>query len=141
VPHTDFANYTVNFNFDDYYAQPIVKYAGNNITGIEQIVTQKYLAFFMNSGMEAYFNYIRTGFPKFMTGVGTGNSGRIAVRWQYPLSERTTNETNYNAAIQSQFAGKDDINQATLVVEVIAGSSKKIEVRKSVLRTSIFLSF
>lgn len=108
---SDFANYTVNFNFDDYYAQPTVKFAGNNITGIEQIVTQKYLAFFMNSGMEAYFNYIRTGFPKFMTGVGTGNSGRIAVRWQYPLSERTTNEANYNAAIQSQFAGKDDINQ------------------------------
>ncbi|MCF0063006.1 SusD/RagB family nutrient-binding outer membrane lipoprotein [Dyadobacter chenwenxiniae] len=108
---TDFANYTVDFNFDQYYAQPLVKYAGNNIGGIEQIVTQKYLAFFMNSGMEAYFNYIRTGFPKFMTGVGTGNSGRIAVRWQYPLSERTTNAANYNAAIQSQFAGKDDINQ------------------------------
>ena len=108
---TDFANYTINFNFDEYYAQPLVKYAGNNISGIEQIVTQKYLAFFMNSGMEAYFNYIRTGFPKFMTGVGTGNSGRIAVRWQYPLTERTTNEANYNAAIQSQFAGKDDINQ------------------------------
>jgi hypothetical protein len=108
---TDFATYTINFDFDQYYAQPLVKYAGNNITGIEQIVTQKYLAFFMNSGMEAYFNYRRTGFPKFMTGVGTGNSGRIATRWQYPLSERTTNAANYNAAIQSQFAGKDDINQ------------------------------
>ncbi|TLV03015.1 SusD/RagB family nutrient-binding outer membrane lipoprotein [Dyadobacter luticola] len=109
---SDFVNYTINFDFNTYYAQPLVKYAGNNISGIEQIVTQKYLAFFMNSGMEAYFNYIRTGFPKFMTGVGTGNSGRIAVRWQYPYTERTTNEANYKAAIQSQFAGKDDINQA-----------------------------
>ncbi|CAG5069163.1 hypothetical protein DYBT9623_01899 [Dyadobacter sp. CECT 9623] len=107
---TDFVNYTINFDFDAYYAQPLVKYAGNSVAGLEQIVTQKYLAFFMNSGMEAYFNYRRTGFPKFMTGVGTGNSGRIAVRWQYPLTERTTNETNYKAAIQSQFSGKDDIN-------------------------------
>ncbi|KAA0993194.1 SusD/RagB family nutrient-binding outer membrane lipoprotein [Dyadobacter aurulentus] len=107
---TDFVNYTINFNFDEYYAQPLVKYAGNTVAGLEQIVTQKYLAFFMNSGMEAYFNYRRTGFPKFMTGVGTGNSGRIAVRWQYPLTERTTNEANYKAAIQSQFSGKDDIN-------------------------------
>ena len=107
---TDFAPYTINFNFDEYYAQALVKYAGNDAAGLEQILTQKYLAFFMNSGMEAYFNYRRTGFPKFMTGVGTGNSGRIAVRWQYPFSERTTNQTNYKAAIQSQFAGKDDIN-------------------------------
>ncbi len=64
----------------------------------------------MNSGMEGYFNWRRTGFPKFYAGVGNGNSNRIAIRWQYPLSERTTNTTNYKAAIDSQFAGKDDIN-------------------------------
>jgi hypothetical protein len=107
---SDFGSYNVNFSFDTYYAQPLVKYSGNSAAGLEQIITQKYLAFFMNSGMEAYFNYRRTGFPKFMTGVGTGNSGRIAVRWQYPASERTTNPENYKAAIDRQFSGKDDIN-------------------------------
>ena len=106
----DFGTYTVNFDFDTYYAQPLVKYSGNTAAGLSQILTQKYLAFFMNSGMEAYFNYRRTGVPTFLTGVGTGNSGRIATRWQYFFSERTTNETNYKAAIQSQFGGKDDIN-------------------------------
>lgn len=64
----------------------------------------------MNSGMEAYFNWRRTGFPTFYKGVGTGNSGRIAMRWIYPLSERTTNTENYKAAIASQYGGKDDIN-------------------------------
>ncbi|GGB97176.1 SusD/RagB family nutrient-binding outer membrane lipoprotein [Dyadobacter sediminis] len=108
----DFTSYTVDFNFDTYYAQPLVKYSGNNVAGLEQILTQKYLAFFMNSGLEAYLNYRRTGFPKFMTGVGTGNSRRIATRWQYPISERTTNAANYKAAIDSQYAGKDDINDA-----------------------------
>ncbi|QRR00071.1 SusD/RagB family nutrient-binding outer membrane lipoprotein [Dyadobacter sandarakinus] len=107
---SDFVGYTVNFSFANYLAQPLVKYAGNNLTGLEQILTQKYLAFFMNSGMEAYFNFRRTGFPKFMTGVGTGNSERIALRWQYPISERTTNGANYKAAIDAQFGGKDDIN-------------------------------
>jgi hypothetical protein len=107
---SDFGTYTVNFDFDTHYAQPLVQYSGNNATGLNQILTQKYLAFFMNSGMEAYFNYRRTGIPAFLTGVGTGNSGRIATRWQYFFSERTTNETNYKAAIQSQFGGKDDIN-------------------------------
>ncbi len=106
----DFGTYTINFNFDTYYAQPLVQYDGNNAAGLEKILTQKYLAFFMNSGMEAYFNYRRTGIPKFYTGVGTGNSGRIATRWQYPFSERTTNEVNYKAAIQSQFGGNDGIN-------------------------------
>lgn len=108
----DFGTYSIDFNFDTYYAQPLVKYDGNTAAGLEKILTQKYLAFFMNSGMEAYFNYRRTGIPKFFTGVGTGNSGRIATRWQYPFSERTTNEPNYKAAIQSQFGGQDSINDA-----------------------------
>lgn len=106
----DLATFTIDFDFEKYYAQTSVRYAGKTTQGQEQILTQKYLAFFMNSGMEAYFNWRRTGFPKFYAGVGNGNSNRIAVRWQYPLSERTTNATNYKAAIDSQFAGKDDIN-------------------------------
>jgi len=108
----DFVTYNVDFSFDSYYAQPLVRYNGNTSAGLEQIITQKYLAFFMNSGSEAYFNFRRTGFPKFLTGVGTGNSGRIAVRWQYPTSERTYNPDNYKTAIDRQFSGKDDINDA-----------------------------
>jgi hypothetical protein len=113
----DLATFTIDFDFDKYYAQSLVKYAGKNTKGQEQIITQKYLAFFMNSGMEAYFNWRRTGFPKFETGVGNGNSNRIAVRWQYPFSERTTNAANYKAAIDSQFAGRDDINDILWVVK------------------------
>ncbi|WP_373511211.1 SusD/RagB family nutrient-binding outer membrane lipoprotein [Persicitalea sp.] len=108
----DFGTYTIDFNFEQYYAQPLVKYDGKTAAGLEKILTQKYLAFFMNSGMEAYFNYRRTGVPNFLTGVGTGNSGRIALRWLYPFSERTTNETNYKEAIQRQFGGDDSINKA-----------------------------
>lgn len=106
----DLATFTIDFDFEKYYAQTSVKYAGKTTKGQEQILTQKYLAFFMNSGMEAYFNWRRTGFPKFYSGVGNGNSNRIAVRWQYPLSERTTNAANYKTAIDSQFGGRDDIN-------------------------------
>ncbi|HEY1054252.1 MAG TPA: SusD/RagB family nutrient-binding outer membrane lipoprotein, partial [Emticicia sp.] len=113
----DLATYTVNFNFDTYYAQDMVKYDGKTTKGLEQIMDQKYAAFFMNSGMEAYFNWRRTGFPKFETGVGNGNSNRIAVRWQYPLSERTTNTKNYNDAISSQYGGKDDINDTVWIMK------------------------
>lgn len=107
---SDFRSFTKDFDLNTYMAQANVAYTTGK-KGLENIITQKYLAFFMNSGMEAYFNWRRTGFPTFYTGVGTGNSGRIAIRWQYPTSERTTNSSNYETAVKRQFNGLDDINQ------------------------------
>jgi hypothetical protein len=101
----------VDANWTSYYAQTSVKFNSNKAEALKQILTQKYLAFFQNSGWEAYYNYRRTGVPTFLTGPGTANSGRIAKRWQYPSSERTTNVENYNAALTSQFGSQsDDIN-------------------------------
>jgi hypothetical protein len=104
-------SYTVHWFWATYYAQPSVKYAGDNANGLAQILTQKYLAFFRNSGLEAYYQWRRTGIPAFNAGPGTGNSGIIPIRWQYPLSESSTNPKNYNAAVQSQYGGQDNINQ------------------------------
>lgn len=107
----DYIPYTVNFAFNDYYNQPSVKYTGNNSTGLNQILIQKYLAFFQNSGLEAYYNYRRTGVPGFAQGgPGTGNSGKIPKRFQYPGTERTTNAANLTDALQRQFGGNDDVN-------------------------------
>lgn len=100
--------YTASIN--NYLAQPSVTYAGNNATGLNQILTQKYLAFFQNSGQEAYFNYRRTGVPAFHVGPGTGNSGIIPKRWLYPVSESLNNEANYKQALQQQFGGVDDVD-------------------------------
>jgi hypothetical protein len=103
--------YNINFDFENgYYQQASVKYAGNNVSGLNQILIQKYYSFFQNSGWEAYFNYRRTGVPVFLTGTGTGNSGRIPKRFQYPASEQTTNSTNWKQAVQVQFGSNDDIN-------------------------------
>lgn len=107
----DYESYSINFDFNTYYNQSAVSYAGNTPQGLGQILTQKYLAFFRNSGLEAYYNYRRTGIPNFLTGPGTGNSGRIPRRFQYPIDEASTNAANYQAALQSQYGGKDDINQ------------------------------
>ncbi len=102
---------SVDEKWATYYAQPTVKLSTTPADALKQILTQKYLAFFQNSGWEAYHNYRRTGVPVFLTGPGTANSGRIAKRWQYPSSERTANPENYNAALTSQFGSTtDDIN-------------------------------
>lgn len=102
--------YNVDVNFNEYYNQSLVKYAGNNTAGLEEILNQKYLALFRHSGLESYYQYRRTGVPDFSTGPGTGNSGRIALRFQYSGTEKTANAANYQSALQSQYGGNDDIN-------------------------------
>lgn len=113
----NFDNYTVKVSISDYLAQPLVKYAGNNTTGLNQILTQKYIAFFQNSGLEAFYNQRRTGVPAFLTGVGTGNSARIPKRWLYPQNERTTNGDNLKAALTTQYGGNDDINATMWILQ------------------------
>ncbi len=106
---TNYDAYSIPVSYATYYAQPAVKYAAG-APGLTQILQQKYLALFRHSGLEAYYNYRRTGVPTFTTGPGTGNGGRIALRFRYPTSERTANTANYQAALQSQYGGNDDIN-------------------------------
>ncbi|HMH34814.1 MAG TPA: SusD/RagB family nutrient-binding outer membrane lipoprotein [Puia sp.] len=109
--------YTVHFYFADYFNQPAVKYNGDNAIGLAQILLQKYLAYARNSGYQAYYQWRRTGVPIFDAGPGTGNGGVIPRRWQYPTNEITANGVNYQAAIQSQFGGTDDINQDVWLVK------------------------
>jgi hypothetical protein len=94
-----------------YLAQPSVVYKGGS-DGLNQILVQKYIAFWQNSNWEAFFNQRRTGVPVLSTGPGNGNGNKIAVRWQYPVAESSANAENYNAAVGRQFGaqGGDTLN-------------------------------
>jgi len=109
--------YTVHFNFSDYFNQDTIKYKGNNADGLKQILVQKYLAYARNSGLQAYYQWRRTGVPAFSTGGGTGNGGKIPMRFQYPTNEGTSNATNLSAALQGQFGGQDDINASMWLIK------------------------
>lgn len=110
--------YTVPFSFTTYFNQPLVKYKGDNADGLTQILTQKYLAYFRNSGLQGYYQWRRTGIPVFSIGAGTGNGGKIPRRFQYPNNELSVNGANVKAAITSQFGGAgDDINQDIWLVK------------------------
>jgi hypothetical protein len=100
-----------------YLAQTSVKYAGNNATGLTQILNQKYVAFFQNSGYEAYYNWRRTGVPTFLVGAGTANGTKIPLRYQYPTSEMSTNTANVTEAITRQFGGADNINAMMWIIK------------------------
>ncbi len=91
-------------------ATPKAQYKGNNADGLKQILLQKYLAFFMNSGRQAYYQYRRTGHPVFDIGPSNANGDRIPKRWLYPQREYQTNNEQVKAALQRQFGGTDDIN-------------------------------
>jgi hypothetical protein len=113
----NYDTYTINVDWNTYYNQALVKYAGNTANGLTQILQQKYLALFRHSGLQAYYDYRRTGIPGFTTGPGTGNSGRIALRFKYPGSESSANTTNYKAALQNQYGGNDDINAKMWLIQ------------------------
>ncbi|WP_126245681.1 SusD/RagB family nutrient-binding outer membrane lipoprotein [Chitinophaga rhizosphaerae] len=93
-----------------YAATAKAQFKGNNNEGLKQILIQKYLAFFMNSGRQAYYQYRRTGIPAFDIGPSNANGGRIPKRWLYPQAEYQTNNEQVKAALQRQFGGTDDIN-------------------------------
>jgi hypothetical protein len=104
----------VTANVSGFLAGPNVAYAGNNATGLNQILTQKYVAFWQNSGWEAYYNWRRTGVPTMGqggAGIGTTNNNNlIPIRWDYPEDEQVENTTNWQSAVSSQFGGTDAIS-------------------------------
>jgi hypothetical protein len=84
--------------------------AFNPADAIPMIITQKYIALFMQSGWEAFLEQRRTGIPTLNVGPGTYNNGKVPKRWLYPQSEFDYNNTNVEAAVQSQYGGNDDVN-------------------------------
>jgi hypothetical protein len=96
-------------SIDNYLSQQTVTYQSS--TGLEQILTQKHTAMFLNSGWEPFYDNRRTGFPEFnVDGGGIINDRGVPKRWMYPFSEINQNVNNLEAAIQRQFPEGDNIN-------------------------------
>lgn len=95
---------------DTYQAQANVKLQGA-ANPIKNIITQKYIASFMNSGRQPFYEQRRTGYPTFdVSGGGILNGGVIPKRWMYPDSESRLNSKNLVDAINRQYPGGDNIN-------------------------------
>jgi hypothetical protein len=94
---------------DTYLLQPEVVYAPAE--GLEMIITQKYIHYFMNGGWEPFYNHLRTGYPVFsVDGGGILNNGKVPMRWMYPQEELQLNSQNIHDAIARQYPDGDDIN-------------------------------
>lgn len=73
----------------------------------ELIANQKFLALFW-TGMEAYHEYRRTGFPILTIGEGTLNDHILPTRFAYPGVTMATNADNANAALE-RMGGDNDM--------------------------------
>ncbi|MBT3384025.1 MAG: SusD/RagB family nutrient-binding outer membrane lipoprotein [Prolixibacteraceae bacterium] len=82
-------------------------YAYDPANGLEQIATQKWVAMF-DQGLQAAFEWRRTGYPALTPAIDGENGGKIPVRAYYPSDEAARNPTNLSAAVAAQ--GTDDLN-------------------------------
>jgi hypothetical protein len=83
--------------------QPGVVY--DPATAIQQIATQRWIHLFMH-GYEAWAEWRRTGFPNDLLSPG---GAAVPRRQIYIEAEQFNNTENYNAAVQRQFAGADNL--------------------------------
>jgi hypothetical protein len=91
----------------DYFTQPDVAYDGSSQEKLIKIATQKWIAFYYQ-GLEAWFDWRRTGYPALGPALTNQNDDKIPVRFIYPIIEQSLNATNREAAVARQ--GADDIN-------------------------------
>lgn len=85
---------------------------------LERIITQKWIANWRATGVEAWAEFRRTGYPRLFT-AGVNLSGGViaengyARRLKYPVNELANNKDNYKTAVSSLLKGSD--NMATRV--------------------------
>src|SRR5699024_9702097 len=119
----DFSNYNNTYNEIDiqaYLNQPSM--ALQPATDMQQIITQKYISMFMNSGWQPFYEPRRTGFPKFeIAGTGIINKlkgvNSVPKRWMYPIDEYTNNSVNLQAAVKRQYPEGDNVNGAMWLIK------------------------
>ncbi|MEI7830065.1 MAG: SusD/RagB family nutrient-binding outer membrane lipoprotein [Prolixibacteraceae bacterium] len=98
----------VTWTVDKYLADYLATYGlWNPANALKQIAIEKWLAMF-DQGLQAAFEWRRTGFPVLVPAIAGQNGGKIPVRAYYPSDESGRNPTNLKAAIAAQ--GVDDLN-------------------------------
>ena len=103
---------TDGYDFDAYYNQDGVKLTGSNEEKIAKIGMQRWLANYMQDGIEAWSDWRRLGVPSFITpgdaGATYGGVTHIPFRRCYSTTDYTPNQANHDAAIAAQGADSFD---------------------------------
>ncbi|HPD95698.1 MAG: SusD/RagB family nutrient-binding outer membrane lipoprotein [Bacteroidales bacterium] len=82
--------------------------AWNQVSGLQKIAKQKWIAMF-DQGVQAWFEWRRTGLPVLVPAEDGLNNGKIPIRLRYPSDEYSRNEEQLNVAL-TRMSGSDDLN-------------------------------
>ena len=99
---------------------PTIQLGNNQEANIEKIITQRYLASFMQHPYDTYYDYRRTGYPVLPINPATNRNtvkDKLPMRWMYPKSEFDYNKENIEEALQRQFGGSDDVNNLMWILK------------------------
>ena len=109
---------------DEYITQYLqnncIKLQGNFESQLKKIIVQKYLAYYMQYPMDAYYEYRRTGYPVLPINPNTNRNtdkNKIPVRWMYSTWEYDYNKENVEEAVQRQYEGIDDYNKLMWILK------------------------
>lgn len=99
---------------------PAIQLTNGEADGLEMILTQRYLAWFLHSPWNSYYEYRRTGYPKLPINPETSLNEvktELPQRWMYPESESQYNKANLQEALERQFNGSDDRNKKMWILQ------------------------
>ena len=102
---------------NSYLSQNTVKLTGDTEKDIEKIILQRYLASFLQYPYESYYNYRRTGYPKWNVNSETCLNEiptQFAQRWRYCEDEYNVNTEQVNEAVKRQFGDSGDTNNGIM---------------------------
>lgn len=91
-----------------YYTQTSVEYTGTVNDKLGKIFLQRWIANYF-TGLEAWFDWRRTGSPAIVPGPNNLNNNLVPVRFIYPVIEQSLNGANRSEAVSRQ-GGTDDLN-------------------------------
>ncbi|MBL7758089.1 MAG: SusD/RagB family nutrient-binding outer membrane lipoprotein, partial [Chitinophagaceae bacterium] len=83
-------------------------YTDTDAEKLGKIALQKWIALYFN-GLEAWFDWRRTGMPAITPGPSNLNNNKVPIRYIYPLEAQSLNGKNRQDAVARQ-GGTDDIN-------------------------------
>lgn len=105
----------INQSYIDNYFTGEAAFKATPDEQLKQIWMQRYFLQFMQDPIQVYFDYRRTGYPEFpinpITSLNENNRNGIPMRWLYPGSETNYNRENLQEALNSQYAGVDEVNK------------------------------
>ncbi len=105
---------------DQYLASAPVQLKSTFEEQLKQIMTQKYIANYLQTPWETYFEYRRTGYPELPVNPQTNLNEvktQLPKRWMYPQDELDYNMENVSSAIDSQFGGNDNVNAVMWLIK------------------------